>query len=338
MIGYYAHHHGSGHATRLGSIARHLQEPVTGLSSLPPPEDWHGPWVSLGRDDTPGARPWEDADVTAQGVLHWAPLHHRGLAERMSTLSSWLERARPRLVVADVSVEVTLLARLSGIPVVVVALPGERTDRPHRMAYDVATSLLAPWPRGTHEVGWPAEWLAKLCAVGGISRFDGVAPAPSRSDRRNVLVLWGSGGRDAAASDVAAARDATPGWEWCERGPSSPSPDLWADLMAADVVVTHAGQNAVAEVAAARRPAVVVAQERPFDEQVATARAVDRLGLAVGLTRWPDASAWPGLLDRAVGLGGSGWARWSSGDGAARAAAHLEAVAALDGRPTVRAS
>jgi hypothetical protein len=340
MIGYYAHHHGSGHATRLKAIARHLQGPVTGLSSLPTPADWHGPWVRLGRDDTPNAWSWEDADVTAGGVLHWAPLHHRGLSERMSTITSWIERARPSLVVADVSVEVTLLARLSGIPVVVVAMPGDRTDRPHRMAYDVATSLLAPWPRGTHEVDWPAEWLGKLCAVGGISRFDGLAPgpAPSGSGRRKVLVVWGAGGRDAAACDVGAARAGTPGWEWCERGPASPSPDLWADLMAADVVVTHAGQNAVAEVAAARRPAVVVAQARPFDEQVATATAVDRLGLAVGLARWPDASAWPALLDRAVGLGGSGWERWSSGDGAARAAAHLEAVAALDGRSTVRAS
>ena len=100
-------------------------------------------------------------------------------------------------------------------------------------------------------------------------------------------------------------------------GPGSPSPDLWSDLAAADVVVTHGGQNAVAEVAAARRPAVVVAQPRPFDEQVATAGAVDRLGAAVGLAAWPHAAAWPGLLEQALDRGGEGWRQWSTGHGAA---------------------
>ena len=34
VIGYYAHHHGSGHVTRMQSIAAYLDEPVWGLSSL----------------------------------------------------------------------------------------------------------------------------------------------------------------------------------------------------------------------------------------------------------------------------------------------------------------
>ncbi len=139
-------------------------------------------------------------------------------------------------------------------------------------------------------------------------------------------MLWGAGGRATSAADVDAARRATPGWEWVERDPASRG-SLWAALADADVVVTHGGQNAVAEVAAARRPAVVVAQPRPFGEQVATARAVEELGAAVGLVRWPMAAQWPGLLERAAAAGGDGWERWSSGHGAVTAAHHLDALA-----------
>ena len=178
-------------------------------------------------------------------------------------------------------------------------MPGVRTDRTHGLAYDLADALLAPWPETAHTDGWPAAWRGE--ALGrrrpvAASTADAPAPGevsgtrPGRCARTATAVgtTGGDGtprvlpvGRrrprhvDGAGRD---ARAATPGWHWVERGPGSPSPDLWSDLAAADVVVTHGGQNAVAEVAAARRPAVVVAQPRPFDEQVATARAVDRLG------------------------------------------------------------
>jgi UDP-N-acetylglucosamine:LPS N-acetylglucosamine transferase len=227
----------------------------------------------------------------------------------------------------DVSVEVSLLARLCGIPTVVVAMPGRRDDPPHRLAYDSADALLAPWPKGAHDLHWPDRWFDKAWFVGAISRFDDrlpSAPVATTGSGGTVLVLWGSGGRSTTSEQVRAAEAATPGWTWVERSPdTSGSADLWADLQAADVVVTHAGQNAVAEVAAARRPAVVVAQPRPHDEQVATAQRVDDWRLAVGCQAWPPAHEWPELLDRALTRGGHRWSRWSTGDGAARAAAHL---------------
>jgi hypothetical protein len=337
MIGYYAHHHGSGHVTRMQSIAASLDEPVWALSSLPAPASWSQPWTQLARDDTPSpSSAAAMGDVTAGGVLHWAPPLHDGLSERMSQLAGWVARQRPRLLVVDVSVEVALLSRLCGVPTVVVALPGRRLDRPHRLAYDSARALLAPWPKDAHTRDWPPSWRDKTWCVGGISRFDGQPAAPrrlaARDRRRHVLVLWGSGGRSAEHSAVAAARAATPDWDWLERDPtSSPSPDLWGELAAADVVVTHAGQNAVAEVAAARRPAVVIAQARPFQEQEATAAAVSRMGAAVGLANWPVASEWPSLLEQATTLGGAGWSRWSTGDGARKAASHLQALASSSG-------
>jgi hypothetical protein len=139
--------------------------------------------------------------------------------------------------------------------------------------------------------------------------------------------VWGGGGRDTDDDAVPAARAATPGWVWTERSPENPSPDLWAELCGAHVVITHAGQNAVADVAAARAAAVVVAQDRPHGEQVATARALTRLGIADGHATWPPAEQWAALLDRAGRHGGEGWSRWSSGRGAEDAAASLDALA-----------
>lgn len=324
MIGYYAHHQGAGHVTRSQAIAACLDEPVWGLSSLPRPAAWTGGWTRLARDD--GTDGGELQDPTAGGVLHWAPRGHAGLSQRMTQLADWVGRHRPRLLVVDVSVEVALFARLMGVPTVVVALPGCRLDRAHRLAHDSAAALLAPWPEGAHGHGWPPSWTAKVWHVGGISRFDGraAAPPPQPGPSRRVLVLWGGGGRSVDAAAVEAAAAATPGWDWLERDPSSsPARDVWADLAGADVVVTHGGQNAVAEVAAARRPAVVVAQPRPFGEQEATVRALNRLGTAVGLQQWPGPDRWAGVLERATGLGGDRWGRWSSGEGARRAAEHL---------------
>ncbi|MDQ1035637.1 hypothetical protein QFZ75_002053 [Streptomyces sp. V3I8] len=345
VIGYYVHHQGSGHLNRARTVAAHCPLPVTGLSSLPAPNDWPGRWVRLPRDDD--GDPTAYGDVTAGGGLHWAPTGHAGLRGRMALIARWIEAASPRLLVSDVSVEVALLARLLGTPVVVAAMRGERSDRPHVMAYDLAELLLAPWPAALPEPGWPERWWAKTVHTGAFSRFDGrTRPSPERvggSRPRQVLLLMGSGGTDVSPGEVKAARAATPGWRWTTLGGPDGGPDggwsadPWPALCAADVVVTHAGQNALAECAAARRPAVVVPQERPFGEQAATGRALTRGGLAVVAPHWPAAGDWPALLERALTLGGDRWALWAPGDGASRAAAALAAAALTGTAPAAAA-
>lgn len=321
----YLHHHGSGHRTRGTSIAAEMCSPVTGLGSGPAPRGWPGPWVELPRDHDTNARA-QYVDTDASGVLHWAPLHQPGLLERHALIATWIHRFRPDLMVVDTSVEVALLARLCGIPVIVSAMPGDRLDRAHRCAYDLASGLLAPWPQAAACDTWPQAWLDKTWYAGGISRFEGRpvrVPTPSARGRR-VLVLWGRGGTEVTATQVRLAQEATPAWDWVQRGGDHPPAlDLLRELCDADVVITHAGQNAVADVAAARRPAVVVAQRRPHDEQRATARAVQQLGVAKGLEQWPEARDWPGLLQDAQLCGGEGWKAWS-GPGATGAAHWLD--------------
>jgi hypothetical protein len=324
VIGYYAHHLGEGHVACATAIAPHLRSPLTVLSSRPRPAGWARGWIELARDDA-GDEP--AVDPTAGGTLHWAPLHHPGLRDRMATVAAWIEAARPRLMVVDVSVEVALLARLLGVPVVEMALAGDRSDAAHRLGYQAATAVLAAWP----------EWAAPLAgaevrprAVGAISRYAS-RMVPSRTPGRRVLVLMGRGGSTLTAEQLDAARGATPDWEWTALGPPLGDwvDDPWPALVDADVVVCHAGQNVVAEVAAAQVPAIVIPQPRPHDEQRATAAVLAEAGLAIVRPEWPEADAWPALLAAATRLGGQGWVRWCDGTGPQRAAAELDALAGV---------
>ncbi len=349
MIGYYVHHHGAGHVTRAALLAERLTrrgQTVTGLSSLPRPAGWAGPWLQLPHDAVPA--PDERANPTAGGALPWAPTGHAGHTGRMAAIAAWVADERPRVVVVDVSVEVAVFVRLMGVPVAVVAMRGDRGDAPHVLAYDLADALVAFWPEGVASACWPQRWLDKTAHVGALSRLDDLAAATESTAPRSspdadvagshaeattaggapreVLLLWGRGG-EGSGPDVEAARAATAGaWTWRRPPVHATAAELLEHLARADVVVVHGGQNAVAEVAAARRPAVVVAEDRPFDEQVETTTVLGRHDIAVGLTAWPEATAWPAVLDRAAALGGAGWARWSDRHAADRAADLLVGV------------
>ena len=335
MIGYYVHHVGQGHAVRATAIAAQLDEPVTGLSSLPRPAGWRGPWVQLPLDDT---EPVDRSTTDADGRLHWVPLRHEGLRRRMARIASWIDRTGPTAIVSDVSVEVALLARLHGVPVVSFALPGRRDDEAHRLGFAASSLVLSAWPAGADGMleGLDEAARSRHLPVGAISRFPTAAgrhalphhtAAPKRRPR--VLVLNGRGGGGVSDESLERARRVAPGWDWTlVGGDASWVDDPWPLLRRTDVVVTHAGQGAIADVAAARRPAVVIPQHRPHDEQHHTAAV-----LAAG--DWPavvaesfDTADWSELLEEACARDGSAWHSWNDGRGAARAAAAIAAVAA----------
>jgi hypothetical protein len=317
VVGYYVHHVGSGHRHRAQVLAARLAHDgiaVTGLSSLPRPPGWVGEWVRLPPDDDGHPR-----EVTARGHLHWAPLRHEGTRGRAAAISSWLAAARPDLVVVDVSVEVLLLTRLHGIPAVAVVLPGRRDDPAHLLGLGVAEALVGFWPRTARGMspGLPDELVDRLVPVGALSRHPVRPVLRSRphDGERSVALLLGSGGHDVGADDVRTAQRATPDWHWTVLGADR---DTWVEdpsavLAGADVVVTHAGQNALAETAAARRPAVVLPQARPHDEQRTTGAVLAHGWPAVVRTAWPDAAEWTGVLDLAASLDPRGWTEWCDG-------------------------
>ncbi|GGD30985.1 glycosyltransferase [Nocardioides daphniae] len=320
MIGYYVHHHGQGHVTRALGLAAELGTQVTGLSSLPRPDDWVGDWVRLDPDDdgTPVV------DPTARGRLHWVPRRHGGLTSRMARIASWVDAARPDLVVCDVSVEVTLLCRLLGVPVVGVVQPGLRDDPAHRLGHGVSDLLVAFVPEGARSAvqGLDQRDAARLHCLGAVQSRSGGAPHVP-VEPRTALVLGGRGGGGLSAGAITRAETLTPGWRWSALGGRSErwvaDPTEW--IARADVVVSHAGLGALADVAVARRPAVVIPAERPHGEQRCTAEVLRDGPWPVVVVDDPERAPWDEVVAAAAALDGQDWRQWHDGRASARFAA-----------------
>lgn len=345
-VGWYVHHHGAGHRTRATVVGQELMARGVDVTLLGSALDGDAARrsavtsVMLARD-APLAAPADEtaADVTVHGMMHWAPLWHSGFRERMTTIARWVQVEEPDVVVVDVSCEVAVLVRLLGIPVIVVAQPGERTDSAHDAAYDAATAVLAPWPawatediwRTTRAPGWDVGPDPRVVAVGGISRRPS-SPTPVTSSgvaarRPRGLVLGGSDGfDDPDLPDLITA--AVPAVDWTVVGGRAWVPDVREHLDRADVVVTHAGQNAIADIAGRGLPAVVVPQGRPFHEQRHMGEVLASSGIAQVVHRDDvEGAPWGELVERARTHGGDAWSTWGCDGAASRAASLVEVVA-----------
>ena len=127
----------------------------------------------------------------------------------MALIARWIEETRPAAVVVDVSVEVALFVRLLGVPVIVMAMPGDRTDAPHALVHQLADHIVAAWPRELYE----PEWLRALRRQDQLRRRHQPLRGPRRLCNRRetaptVLVLGGTGGCDfdQTTVDATAAR------------------------------------------------------------------------------------------------------------------------------------
>lgn len=337
MIGYYVHHQGHGHRHRALAVAqawrRLTGEDVTGLSSLPGPEGWPGKWLELAADD----RDERPRDPRARGLLHWAPLGDPGYQRRMSDLVRWATERRPRAVVVDVSVEVAVALRLQGVPVVSTVLPGRRDDAAHLWGFGLSDALVAAWPASVDSVATaemtpslPPDVAARVHRVGAVSRLrpqPGV-PRDRRPGPPSAVVLQGGGGGLLTELDADGLTELVPGFRWTVLGGrGSWAHDPTPVLADADVVVTSAGQGSVADVAAVRRPAVVVACPRPHDEQAASAAVLDAGPWPAVSVPSPAAAFTPAVLGRAARLDGGLWADWCDGSAADRFASVVAGVA-----------
>lgn len=322
-VGFYAHHQGSGHLYRCREIARHLDADVTIFSSapgadivlpldLPQPQgsQAQGPDSAAQGADSAAQRPnpaAQYADPDAGGTMHWAPLQVSGLTRRMAIVAQWIVEHRPAVFYVDVSVEVAVFIRLMGIPVVTLAMPGHRADPAHQLCYQQAAALIAAWPDTLPVPEHLQRWRHKLHLVGGISRLQPAAEQP----RSGVVVLAGRGGVDFLPDRP----------EWTYLGGSRSVANPLDYLLRAEVVISAAGQNSIADLAVAQAAAVIVPQSRAFDEQHATAAAVAQLGLAVVATEPYD---WDAAIAQARSMQPQ-WSAWQV-DGAAQRAAQVIAA------------
>ena len=336
-IGYYAHHHGRGHITRALAVLGHVSAPATLFTSAALQGPTHFDVVVL-----PADRPRDGGDLEDASPLHYAPVGHPAVRDRMSRIAAWAAEG-PSVLCVDVSVEVALFGRLLSLPVVAVRQHGARWDPAHLIAYRLAERLMAPFPEMLEEPDAPAWIRDKTDYVGGFSRFDGRTAGPPPGTRRVAVVGGGGFGGPSSraawsARDVLEAAQATPGWTWTWIGGKAAGAsnlealgwvsDPFPALAAADVIVTAGGHNAVMEAAAVDRPLLVVPEARPFDEQACKAAALGAVGAAVVRWSWPEPAAWAGALEDALALEAGPRRALVDGCGAQRAAEVLDRIAA----------
>ncbi|QDV68576.1 MurG-like transferase [Rosistilla carotiformis] len=349
-IGFYVHYHGLGHKHRTEAILQHLQIPATVVTSRIDTLDWNGPTlqqvvgIACDIDDvSPRGIPYA-RDVQS---LHYAPLWCETITRRVAQYTAWLDAACPDVMVVDVSAEISMLTRLASIPQVVMRQHGDRNDPAHQDAYRAAHSMLAPFPKSMEDDQTP-DWVrTKTIYLDGFCRQQS-APKDDRETVAGdgpavptIVVMFGRGGNADVHVRLAAAARRVPEYRWQVIGIAAPEstapPDNlqyvgWVDdpmpyVTGAEIVVTAAGHNSVMELGHARQRLIAIAQQRPFDEQICKAAILDREGLAIGLSQWPDTDQWPDLLQRAERLAPRRWDAIFAGDGAAQAAAHLHRVA-----------
>ena len=303
-------------------ICAAIEEPVTILSSLTRPDTWTGDWIQLPLDTDV-----EPVDPTVGDGFHWAPLDSPGLSERMTVLSSWIRRARPSVLVVDISVEITVFTRLHGVRVVTFAQPGQRTDAAHTLGYRASSAIIAPWPRSISPSTVDPAVEDRFDYVGAISRLAVTAGLPRHSNQ--VAILNGTGGRGASALDVFVDQcvSAAPNIEWI-RLESASSAAVERTLRESTLVLAHCGQNVVAEIAACRTPAIFVPEDRPHGEQHALGRALKASSLPVIVSSSTDDRPRTSLIAMALGLNGNAWSEWVTGKEASRAATIIENIAA----------
>jgi predicted glycosyltransferase len=335
-IGYYVHHHGDGHRQRALAIADAARTPITLLGTGLAGRTGSIPAIDLPDDrmDTAGFDGRDQGRRPA--ALHYAPTDHEGLRHRVAMITDWIARARPGLLVVDVSVEVAMLSRLASVPTVYVRLSGRRFDRPHCDAFRGATALLAPFHAELDAVRTPQAIRRKTFYAPQI-----VATASSAPIEENVVLgVVGRGGGPSDGAWWAAAARAVPDWHWRVIGPATVPADLppnlelrgWVDeadamIARAAIVVGAAGDGLVSAVLAHQRPLVCLPESRPFDEQLAKAERLAALGAAVVSLRWPEPEQWPGMLERARMLDPAVAERLTRGGGPARVARWLETLA-----------
>lgn len=157
-IGYYAHHHGSGHCRQIDKLATLLpieaRQQLTVFTSLAPEaytfasineqqivrlyaEDERPDDVLKGR----AGEHWQPAS------LHYSPVGNADIQKRSHQILSTIVQRKIDLMIIDVSAEVAMLCRVASIPYLYVRLPGLRDDTPHLDAFAGALALLAPYPQ-----------------------------------------------------------------------------------------------------------------------------------------------------------------------------------------------
>lgn len=168
-IGYYAHHHGSGHCRQADKLAAllppTLRSQMTVFTSLPA-DSYHFSTITdeqivrlSAEDQLPeDVLPGRAGEYWQPNSLHYSPVGNKDIQTRSWQLLDGIRQRQIDLMIIDVSVEVALLCRAASVPYLYVRLAGERDDEPHLNAFAGALGLLAPYPKVLEAAATP-DWV-----------------------------------------------------------------------------------------------------------------------------------------------------------------------------------
>lgn len=168
-IGYYAHHHGSGHCRQADKLAALLpndaRAQLTVFTSLDA-DNYRFTAIDEQQIVRLNAEDELPNDILAgrageywqPASLHYSPVGNTDIQKRSHQILDTIFRRKIDLMIIDVSVEVAMLCRAASIPYLYVRLPGIRDDEPHLGAFAGALALLAPYPKAL-EAAHTSEWV-----------------------------------------------------------------------------------------------------------------------------------------------------------------------------------
>ncbi len=168
-IGYYAHHHGSGHCRQADKLAAllppTLRSQMTVFTSLPV-DSYHFSTITdeqivrlSAEDQLPeDVLPGRAGEYWQPSSLHYSPVGNRHVQTRSWQLLDGIKERQIDLMIIDVSAEVAMLCRAASVPYLYVRLAGERDDIPHLNAFAGALGLLAPYPKALEAAATP-DWV-----------------------------------------------------------------------------------------------------------------------------------------------------------------------------------
>lgn len=345
-VAFYLNLQGAGHCRRFEAIAPYLPTDFElAAVGMDGPPEVAVPSRPIERVSVPGYGPRSHNPFVQQQTAHDYHdflVNHGDNTPFTVAMVSFLSTWQPDLVVSDVGLEASILARMCGIPVIYGRQHGRRWDKGHTLAYDWACSLLAPFSEDLEQSDCP-QWIRnKTFYSGGFSRFSGrekpkIAPLSYSTKKPNILVMTGFGGTQITPQDVITAAKSTPQWQWHFLGAHpiessfihSPGlvQDVWPYLCHADLVIANAGHNSTMEIGAAGVPSICIPAQRYFDEQECKAAVLESMNLSVVTRRWPNPDDWPKLWQQAITLPVARWQSLQDVDAPKRAAQHIADIA-----------
>jgi uncharacterized protein (TIGR00661 family) len=329
-IAFYVHHHGSGHIMRCLAIAKHLKNcSVTFLGSDLEKYAHLIPvnirCIHLKMDTNPNTN-FNTTDSSQVAGLHYAPLNIQGQRERVLQLTSFFNESHPLLLVVDVSVEVAMLARLSGIPYIYIKQHGNRQDIAHEIAYKNAEAVIAPFDAKL-ELNTENWLIEKTFYSGNFSRFTNTFIKPSKVYNNVATIMIGAGGSSIDSDFMYHLSQTCTNWQFNVIGDLNSSDmllyaenvtlmkrvdDVSEIINYSEVIIGNTGHNTVMEIATFGKPYIAIPEERPFEEQAVKARALGQLDLAIVVKPTELFTAdWPVLLHKAK-LESPDWERYNN--------------------------